>query len=259
MPKKFVSIPQLSHLPAALYFRYDEFGADTHAAAHTHAWGQLNYTVSGVMQLEIDGQRFISPSSYAVWIPPYAEHSCYNPEHVIYRSLYVDLEHSQLFPNQAHCLQISDISKAILNDFAQRQLNVPQTAADFRLAKVLLDQLSHAPCIRSYLPYAANETVMKVMQALRDDPSNNASLAQWAQGLFVSERTLARMFIRETGMSFGEWRQRLRFLSALAALEAGDSVKEIAFDMGYSTPSAFIAMFQRHAGCTPQQYRRLHE
>ncbi|MFY0729131.1 AraC family ligand binding domain-containing protein [Pseudomonas sp. NFX15] len=29
-------------------------------------------------------------------------------------------------------------------------------------------------------------------------------------------------------------------------------------DMGYSTGSAFIAMFQRQAGCTPEQYRRSH-
>jgi AraC-like DNA-binding protein len=33
-------------------------------------------------------------------------------------------------------------------------------------------------------------------------------------------------------------------------------VQEIAFDRGYSTASAFIAMFQREAGTTPEQYRR---
>ena len=57
-------------------------------------------------------------------------------------------------------------------------------------------------------------------------------------------------------MSFGEWRQRLRFLAAIEALESPRSVQDIGFDMGYSTASAFIAMFQRQAGCTPEQYRR---
>lgn len=57
-------------------------------------------------------------------------------------------------------------------------------------------------------------------------------------------------------MNFGEWRQRLRFLSAIEALEQGWSIKETAFDMGYSSRSAFITMFQRHAGFTPEQYRR---
>ncbi|MGY2312988.1 helix-turn-helix domain-containing protein, partial [Pseudomonas gingeri] len=73
-----------------------------------------------------------------------------------------------------------------------------------------------------------------------------------------SERTLARQFVRELGMSFGEWRQRLRFLASIEALDSARSVQEVAFDLGYSTASAFIAMFQRQAGCTPEQYRRTH-
>ncbi len=74
--------------------------------------------------------------------------------------------------------------------------------------------------------------------------------------LHVSERTLARLFVRELGVSFGEWRQRLRFVWAIQALEGSRSIQAIAFDLCYSTASAFIAMFQRQAGCTPEQYRR---
>jgi AraC-like DNA-binding protein len=48
----------------------------------------------------------------------------------------------------------------------------------------------------------------------------------------------------------------LRFLRAIEALEAGTPIQSIAFDLGYSSASAFIAMFQRQAHCTPQQYRR---
>jgi len=39
-------------------------------------------------------------------------------------------------------------------------------------------------------------------------------------------------------------------------LEAGEPIQAIAFDLGYSSASAFIAMFQRQAQCTPEQYRR---
>lgn len=63
-------LPDLQGQSFDVYFRYDEFGADTHSPPHTHAWGQLNYAAHGVMQLEIDGQRFLSPPQYAVWIPP---------------------------------------------------------------------------------------------------------------------------------------------------------------------------------------------
>ncbi|MPM52561.1 hypothetical protein SDC9_99321 [bioreactor metagenome] len=57
-------------------------------------------------------------------------------------------------------------------------------------------------------------------------------------------------------MSLGEWRQRLRYLRAVDALECGQSVQAISLDLGFSTPSAFIAMFQREAGLSPEQFRR---
>ena len=43
-------LPDLQGQSFDVYFRYDEFGADTHSPPHTHAWGQLNYAAHGVMQ-----------------------------------------------------------------------------------------------------------------------------------------------------------------------------------------------------------------
>jgi AraC-like DNA-binding protein len=108
------------------------------------------------------------------------------------------------------------------------------------------------------LPYASSPGLLGILEALQAEPGDNRPLSAWAEQIHVSERTLARQFVRELGMSFGEWRQRLRFLAAIEALDSHRSIQEIAFDMGYSTGSAFIAMFQRQAGCTPEQYRRSH-
>lgn len=72
----------------------------------------------------------------------------------------------------------------------------------------------------------------------------------------ASERTLARLFLRETGVSFRERRLRLRLLAALTALEEGTSVTAVALDSGYDSPSAFIAAFKRVFGGTPTQLFR---
>jgi AraC-like DNA-binding protein len=256
MTTKLLSIPDFSGLPCPVYLRHDEFGADTHSDAHCHAWGQLNFVKHGVMEIEIAGQRFISPPQYAVWIPPHAEHSCYNRQAIVYRSVYLSLEHSAHMPSEPCTLVISDILKAILNNFADRDVKVPQSDADTRLAQVIVDQLCVAPVQTRYLPYAHSPGLVSILQALQADPGNNRLLVEWANQVHVSERTLARQCIRELGMSFGDWRQRLRFLTAIEALEGRRSVQEIGFDMGYSSASAFISMFQRLAGCSPEQYRR---
>lgn len=256
MNRNYIEIPALSELPGPVYFRYDEYGADTHAVAHRHEWGQLNFTARGVMQLEIDSRPFMSPPNYAVWIPPNALHSCYNRESVVYRSVYIGLEECRTLPGSPCAVTMNDVLKAILNDFAERDVTTPVSQPDLNLAQVLLDQLHLAPREADYLPFGRSTTVNQVLDELRANPGDNCSLADWAKQVFVSERTLARHFMRELGMSFGEWRQRLRFLASIEALEKGLSIKELAFDMGYSSSSAFITMFQRHAGCTPEQYRR---
>lgn len=95
-----------------------------------------------------------------------------------------------------------------------------------------------------------------MLSVLQNHLGDNRSLAELATEAHTTERTLARHCLRELGMPLGEWRQRLHFLRAIEALQAGHTIQKIAFDLGYSTASAFIAMFQRLAGTTPEQYRR---
>lgn len=256
MSKKHIDLLDFHGLPAPVYFRYADFAADSHALEHRHPWGCLEYSAHGVMRMDIAGRRFMSPPQYAVWVPPQTPHSFYTPQPINYRAVLLAPELCTDLPKQGGTLAISEILKAILKDFAARDVQIPEGEADQRLAQVALDQLRQAPVQDCYLPYARNPELLRVLQALQAEPGNHQPLAHWAQQAHVSERTLARQFVRELGMSFGEWRQRQRFLAAIEALESTRSVQEIAFDMGYSSASAFIAMFQRQAGCTPEQYRR---
>ena len=70
----------------------------------------------------------------------------------------------------------------------------------------------------------------------------------------ASSRTLARIFLSDTGMTFRQWQQQVRLLEGLARLAEGHTVTETALSVGYETTSAFIAMFRRSLGVTPGQY-----
>ncbi|MGL5974864.1 MAG: helix-turn-helix domain-containing protein, partial [Aeromonas sobria] len=48
---------------------------------------------------------------------------------------------------------------------------------------------------------------------------------------------------------------RLRLLKALAWLKGDMPIQEISWRLGYGSTSAFIAMFNRALGCSPQRYR----
>ncbi len=70
----------------------------------------------------------------------------------------------------------------------------------------------------------------------------------------ASRRTLERLFRTETSMSLGAWMQRQKLLDALRRLVAGEPVNTISLELGYSSASAFIAMFRRELGETPKRY-----
>ena len=55
-------------------------------------------------------------------------------------------------------------------------------------------------------------------------------------------------------MTFGQWRQQLRIVEAVSKLAQGARVAEIASELGYANSSAFITMFTRTMGETPQRY-----
>ncbi|MAM11287.1 MAG: hypothetical protein CML23_12660 [Rhizobiaceae bacterium] len=65
------------------------------------------------------------------------------------------------------------------------------------------------------------------------------------------------LFKRETGLSFSEWRNRLRLMEAVNHLSHGKSSVEIAGLLGYRSASAFVAAFGRGFGVPPQSYLKV--
>ncbi|MCY1247397.1 HTH-type transcriptional regulator NimR [compost metagenome] len=98
--------------------------------------------------------------------------------------------------------------------------------------------------------------LLQLCQTLIDQPTASLTLGDWAQRLGTSEKTLTRLFQRETGMNFRLWRQRQRLLASLGSLESGASVTSAALDCGYDSTSAYIAAFKGLFGFTPGELFR---
>ncbi|WP_127960120.1 AraC family transcriptional regulator [Serratia microhaemolytica] len=242
--------------PKTLCFRSEETNADTEYLPHSHSWGQLICVKTGVIALNIAGQRFLAPPEFAVWLPAGMEHSSYNRKPALFRSVNIANSLCQGLPRKAGLITLSPLFSAIVEHCLARKILEPQSEEELRLCLVLVDQLRIAPIQQTYLPTSQDKFLAPILEALERNPSDNTSLAAWAKRVYTTERTLSRRCQQELGISFSEWRQRLRFLHAIALLEQGKTVQEVALEVGYSSASAFIAMFQQIGGTTPERFRR---
>ncbi|WON75690.1 helix-turn-helix transcriptional regulator [Serratia sp. UGAL515B_01] len=242
--------------PHTLFICCEETNADTEYLPHSHDWGQLVCVKTGVIALNIAGQRFLAPPEFAVWVPIGTEHSSYNRKPALFRTINIAKDCCSGLPEQACLINVSPVFSAIVEDCLVRKMLEPHTEEDLRLCLVMIDQLRISPIQQTYLPTSKDKFLGPVLEALERCPADNTPLALWARRVYTTERTLSRRCQQELGMSFSEWRQRLRFLHALSLLERGKTVQDVALDVGYSSASAFIVMFQQIAGTTPERFRR---
>ena len=92
-------------------------------------------------------------------------------------------------------------------------------------------------------------------ERLSDDPVA-PSLGELAKLCNISVRQLTRGFKVSRGCSIGDYMEQRRMEAAKRLLVDGESVKTIAFNMGYSSPSSFTFAFRRAVGISPSQFRQ---
>jgi AraC-like DNA-binding protein len=118
----------------------------------------------------------------------------------------------------------------------------------------MFDLLTPLPARDIHVSMPADPRVRAIADQLIANPADQRELAAWADHVHAGVRTLSRLFLSETGVSFAQWRTRVRIRAAIQHLASGASVNATARAVGYRKPSAFIAAFRRATGQTPATY-----
>ena len=250
-------IPEITELPRPLYARAESLSAGSWTPPHRHEWVQFSYAISGVLGVHTAEGSFFAPPQWGVWIPAGLEHEVVTSMRAEMRSLYVRKEDCEWAPPRCRVLEVTPLARELIKSFCLLPASYPLgDSSEARLVQVLMDQLAHLPEVGFSLPLPRHPRLLELCNELIENPSQLITLQDWAMRLGASEKTLMRLFQRETGLSFRGWRQRARLLSSLGALENGDSVTNTALACGYDSTSAFIAAFKGLFGFTPGELFR---
>lgn len=194
---------------------------------------------------------WVLPPSRALWIPAGVVHSVAVAGATTMLSVYLDPADCAVAWSQPTVVDASGVVGALVTHLVDAELDEPRRR---RVEAVLCDALEPLEVTNLPTPQPTDERARRVADALRADPTDGRPLAAWGNEVGASARTLARLFVSETGMGFERWRTNVRLAAALPRLACGDSVANVARAVGYTTPSAFVAAFRREIGSTPREY-----
>ena len=242
--------------PVPIVCKATDYPAGHVIEPHKHLRGQLVYAEHGVVMLVAAGGSWIVPSTRAVWIPAGTLHNLRCIGAVRMRSLYLRPDVTPHLPPRAQAVAVSPLLRELI---LAAVAVVPPYAADSRDGRVmqlLLDELQALPVLPLHLPQPADARLRRICGRLAERLDDTSTLADWAAELAIDAKTIQRLFARDTGMTFGQWRQQARLLHALERLALGDKVVDVALALGYDSPSAFATMFKRQFGETPSAFFR---
>lgn len=237
-------------LAPAIAVRVDVTETKAEVSQHWHRKGQLVFALGGGVTCRVPSGLWMVPPHCGVWIPSRMEHSNIATANARMVFVYIEPGAAEL-PDRCCTLSISPLLRELITELSDC---APGDARCIFLGSVLLAELPDMPVQHLHLPISTEPRLRRIAEALADNPADRSTLAEWASRVALSESSLARLVVKETGLSFGRWRQQLHLIVAIRELVSGASVQRISGDLGYESVTAFITMFKKALGRTPAQY-----
>jgi AraC-like DNA-binding protein len=216
---------------------------------HAHDLAQIVFAKRGVMRVQTEAGAWVVPPQRALWMPAGLVHWIRCATAVAMRTVYLDPGGDSTLPESPAVIAVSPLLREVMLRLAE---GGPGDRS--ALLTVLTGELAALPTMPLHLPEPSDPRLRRVCAALVADPGSTATLRQHARVAGASVRTLLRLFPAETGMGFRAWQRQLRLLVTLERLADGQPVTTVALDLGYASPSAFIAAFRDTFGTTPARY-----
>jgi len=221
---------------------------------HAHPEDQLLFASEGVMTVRTKQGVWVVPPLRAVWIPAETPHSVAMSGPVSIRTLYFLPKLCGFLPRRCFVMNVSSLLKELILHACTFPKLHKRAPTERRIVEIIVDQLKAVESIPLRLPHPSDSRAKRVVETLFANPSDQRTLEKLCAESGASKRTVQRLFLEETKMTFSKWRQQLRLLHAMQRLASGEKVTAAALEAGYNSTSAFISMFRKQLGTTPRAF-----
>jgi AraC-like DNA-binding protein len=218
---------------------------------HQHQRHQLLFAQAGCMSIELDNRVCLLPPSRAAWIPAGVPHRVLMRGVVAYRSLY--FRPRPELPTGVQVIAVNPLLREIIERMAFWPWDKPDVE-QLSMVALFMEELAQSPRESWQLPLPADPRLTAWLQELKRSGTLPARLNRLAERVGASDKTIGRIFLRDTGMPYQAWRQQWRLLHAMELLADATPISQVAGQLEFSSDSAFISFFKQHTGQTPSAW-----
>ncbi len=227
--------------------------------AHSHSRDQFIYAIRGVMSIEANGCLWTIPSSHGMWMPAHMTHKIRMDTAVEMRTLYFQQGIVQTLGGDCCVLAVTPLLRELILRAMSIRPHYDPGSAEERLMQVAADEMGVLERQPLSLKMPSDKRLTRLCQLMIEHLSDSASIADLGERVGLSERSVIRLFPQETGLSLHRWRQQARLMRAFVLAEQGMNVTQVAFELGYSSSSAFSKMLRKQLGGAPRQVLSRHD
>ncbi|MBD1589339.1 AraC family transcriptional regulator [Pseudomonas typographi] len=230
----------------------DHFFIDTHC----HRRGQLIYAYAGSIRVTTSTGSWVVPPQRAVWVAAGVLHSMLALGPTELRTLYFEPERCPLSSTECCVISVTPLLRELILAVVMMPVEYDKHGRDGNVVELLYLEIKPMRSVPLHLPMPTEPRLARICRWILANPADERSILCWSQIVGASERTIVRLFIAKTGMTFTRWRQQARLMLAVELLSRDRPITEIAITLGYDSPSAFSAMFRKALGSSPTDYFR---
>jgi len=235
------------------------FSANSHAPPSSETWDQLVYAIRGVLTVKTDAGAWVVPPHRAVWLPAKTVYTLEMSGQTALRMIYVrkvrrDREDSSFDRSRCAVVSVSPLLRELIVRTIQIGALESKASHHCHLAGLIDHEIRTIGTVPLQLPFPRSVLGRRFADAIETGLESRIDVNLVLRECGASRRTMERLFTQETGMSLGQWIRRRKLLDGLEKILTGETIASVAFRLGYSSSSAFIAMFKRELGSTPGEF-----
>ena len=170
------------------------------------------------------------------------------------RTLYLRRGLASRLPRTCSVLHVTPLLRELIIEAVRRGRLLTRNRVHSTIRDLIVHELHDSSPVPTFVTLPSDSRALTVAQATMVDLATGRSLSDLCAEAGASVRTIERAFRRDVGTSFELWRRQARLMKAVELLVAGHSVKEVAYEVGYRRPSAFVEMFRHTMGTTPKTW-----